>query len=113
LAEASAIRQPGAANEDLRADRAAHTRRLDEITTGAHDAAIQTQEKQYKGYVIAWIEPPVSPSEWVLNVSHNVRGKLSRMAVITAPTFQQAMDKAEKFIDGQAAAHPASIYDLK
>ena len=71
---------------------------------------MQTREKQHKGYLISWIEPPVTPAEWVLNVSHNVRGKMSRMAVITAPTLQQAMDEAEKFIDGQAAAR---IYDLK
>ena len=74
---------------------------------------MQTQEKQHKGYLITWIEPPVSPSEWVLNVSHNVRGKLGRMAVFAAPTLRQEMDKAEKFIDDQAGAHPGSIYDLK
>jgi hypothetical protein len=67
---------------------------------------MQTQEKQHKGYLITWVEPPVSLAEWVLSVSHNVRGKLGRMAVFTAPTFQQAMDEAEKFIDEQAAAHP-------
>jgi len=75
---------------------------------------MQTQEKQHKGYLISWMEPPVKPAEWVLNVSHNnARGKMSRMAVITGPTLQQAMNEAEKFIDGQAATHPGSIYDLK
>ena len=74
---------------------------------------MQTQEKSYNGYLISWIQPPALSPEWVLNVSHNVKSKMRRMVVITAPSFQQAMDKAETYVDAQAAANPPSIYDLK
>lgn len=71
--------------------------RLDELSTVAHDALMR-----YKGFVIIWVEPPISAHEWVLNINPADRAgltKLSRTKVIKGATLEEAKDEARKFID--------------
>ncbi|MGA8688683.1 MAG: hypothetical protein WB662_01930, partial [Methyloceanibacter sp.] len=70
---------------------------MDELSTVAHDALMR-----YKGFVIIWVEPPISAHEWVLNINPADRAgltKLSRTKVIKGATLEEAKDEARKFID--------------
>ena len=58
----------------------------------------------YKGFVITWVEPPVSAHEWVLNINAKDKNKagltkLGRTGVIKGATLDEAMAKAKQFID--------------
>jgi len=75
---------------------------MDELSTVAHDALMR-----YKGFVIIWVEPPISAHEWVLNINPAERAgltKLSRTKVIKGATLEEAKDEARKFIDDLLAS---------
>ena len=53
----------------------------------------------YKGFVITWVEPPVSAHKWVLNINAEDKAgltKLGRTEVIKGATLDEAMAKAKK-----------------
>jgi hypothetical protein len=64
-------------------------------------AAIQIGD-HHKGFVITWVEPPVSAHKWVLNINAEDKAgltKLGRTEVIKGATLDEAMAKAKKFIE--------------
>jgi hypothetical protein len=68
-----------------------------------NNAAMQIGD-HYKGFVITWVEPPVSAHEWVLNINAKNKDeaghtKLARTGVIKGATLDEAMAKAKQFID--------------
>jgi hypothetical protein len=66
-------------------------------------SSLQTAATQigdhYKGFVISWVEPPVSAHEWVLNINAKDKDKAGRTEVIKGATLDEAVAKAKKFID--------------
>jgi hypothetical protein len=76
---------------------------LKPTASGLQFAAMQIGD-HYKGFVISWVEPPVSAHEWVLNISAKDKDKagltkLGRTEVIKGATLDEAVAKAKKFID--------------
>ena len=60
---------------------------------------ITTRADHYKGFVITWVEPPVSAHKWVLNINAEDKAgltKLGRTEVIKGATLDEAMAKAKR-----------------
>ncbi len=61
------------------------------------------RNESYKGFVISWIEPPLTSASWTANIaseSRELQDKIGPSAeVIDAPTRHEMVAAAKRFID--------------